>query len=506
MTSDLQRPEPFHTVLMARFTPYYEWPSKVEGLGVLHLDPRNSRLGKRNYKYTQAEIAEELLRNSDVQEIATSIARDGYFPMEQMVGYIDSGDGLKYIVEGNRRLLACKLIKEPRKAPIEYRRFFERLAKRADVRQIVRVRVLWAPNRESAWKMIVRKHTKSTMKDWKPIMQANFYLQPLEEGYSIAEASELLGVTESDIRSARFATQLYTAAQELEMAENLKERVSNPYKFELSTLMRFVDKKEGKAFLGVEADPEGNAMLKTSPSNFKKRFDKVVTDISRDGGESSRTLNSSEDVRRYIKERTGLSSIAPTNKNGSSPLLIQPLAIEPAADTSGPVQPAANRKGGGERTPIGLFLFSSIQIQHVHARIRAIAKELSEISPSRHPNASALLLRTFLELSTYAFLKDSGELDRWKGEKISKGEPKSRVTYWVPEFREMINRIINEHLLSDAQLIRSLGLYINDKHTSAPLFYHMNQFVHNGNWHPSEERLRFIWNEMAAYARAVNAR
>lgn len=480
---------------MSILNAYSDWPSKLEGIGTLNFDPHNPRLSRRGHQYTQQEIVAELLEYSDVRKIASSIANDGYMPVEQLIGFQDEA-GTKYILEGNRRLADVKLIKEPRKAPMQYRSYFLRLHKRADLKQLTRLRVLWAPDRDSAWRLIVKKHTVASIVDWRPIMKANSYMQALDAGYSVEEAADVLGVTVADVKQARFNTQLYAAAQELDLDESLKEIVDNPYEFAQSTLERITNTNAGRRFLGIEMGADGAALLTTSRREFDMRLKRIVTDLSREQGETSRTINKAEQVAQYLKERTGFSANAP-GASGRHPLLSsKPTAASTAGRPADPPKPPKRRRL--PKKPLGLIP-EEFQLPFANDRLEAILKELKDLSPATHPNACALLLRTFLELSTYLFLKDRNELEVWKREL-----PAPRPD-WIPEFRPMLKRIVEKRLLSDAQLIKSLALHLQDVQYK-PVFAQLNNFVHNHTYIANEARLREIWNDLAPFAAAVNLR
>ncbi|MDQ3192776.1 MAG: hypothetical protein M3Q58_14370 [Bacteroidota bacterium] len=80
---------------------YSEWSSRKERLGALFLDPQNPRLPKKDKPYTQNEIINELVNHSDVKAIASSIAANGYYPLEQLIILKDPADEKKYVLEGN---------------------------------------------------------------------------------------------------------------------------------------------------------------------------------------------------------------------------------------------------------------------------------------------------------------------------------------------------------------------------------------------------------------------
>jgi hypothetical protein len=75
----------------------------------LLFDPRNPRLrGEDNEDLTQQLIFELLWRDFAVDEVATSIAANGYFTYEPM--FVVHEDGNLTVVEGNRRLAALKAL------------------------------------------------------------------------------------------------------------------------------------------------------------------------------------------------------------------------------------------------------------------------------------------------------------------------------------------------------------------------------------------------------------
>lgn len=417
-------------------------------------------------------------------------------PVEQLLGYQDE-DGKKIILEGNRRLVAVKLIKDPKKAPPEYQSYFKRLNKQADLKELTRLRVLWAPDRDSAWKLIVKKHTVASMVDWRPIMKANFYMQALDAGYSVDEAASRMGVSEADVKQARFNTQLYAAAQELELDEGLKQIVQNPYEFAQSTLERITNMHIGKQFLGVSMDKEGNVVLNTTRREFDQRLKKIVTDLSiAEGGETSRTINKASEVETYLRKRTGFSITAPVASGKHTMLSPTPAKAHTSTNTSSTQK--SHQKKRGPRKQLGLIP-ASFELKHKNERLEKILKELKDLSPATHPNACALLLRTFLELSTYLYLKDRNELTVWKNE-----TPNVRAD-WTPDFRPMLQRIVRKHLISDAQILRSLSLHLQDAQYK-PVFAQLNSFVHNHTYMPTEGRLVDIWTELAPFAAEVNTR
>ena len=82
----------------------------------LHLDLRNPRLGRPSVD-TEAEAMTRLLKEfgPKIVGLARSIAEHGLNPTESWA--IVQEDGKYVVLEGNRRLVACRLLDNPNKAP-----------------------------------------------------------------------------------------------------------------------------------------------------------------------------------------------------------------------------------------------------------------------------------------------------------------------------------------------------------------------------------------------------
>ena len=77
-------------------------------LGELFFDSKNPRLVEADQPQNQKEILRVLWREFAVDEIALSIAANGYFPYEPL--FAAKEDGRLVVVEGNRRLAAVRLL------------------------------------------------------------------------------------------------------------------------------------------------------------------------------------------------------------------------------------------------------------------------------------------------------------------------------------------------------------------------------------------------------------
>ncbi len=130
-------------------------PLDVDGLS---LDPKNPRLAQElgpEEKPDQEALLQILWRRMSVDEVALSIAANGYFPTEQLHA-VAEGDRL-VVVEGNRRLAAVKLLRDPQLCTRLKVRGLPELDRDA-IEKLRTVPVVLSETREDLWQYIGYKH------------------------------------------------------------------------------------------------------------------------------------------------------------------------------------------------------------------------------------------------------------------------------------------------------------------------------------------------------------
>jgi len=77
----------------------------------LHFDIRNPRYGPRSRRFKdETEILDEIVGSFGVRDLLSSLAVNGYFASEPLVGIKEArGNGIR-VMEGNRRLAACLIL------------------------------------------------------------------------------------------------------------------------------------------------------------------------------------------------------------------------------------------------------------------------------------------------------------------------------------------------------------------------------------------------------------
>ena len=220
----------------------------------LLLDIKNPRLASGDGGDTQEDLLRVLWTEMAVDEVAFSIAANGFFREEPLLvipgDEVKGGKGKFIVVEGNRRLAAVLLLcdaklRDKLKATelpiIDSKR-------RADLNTVP---VFRYPDRESLWTFCGFRHINGA-KPWDAFSKAQ-YVATVHEQYGVPldEIAKKIGDRHATVK------RLYRGYKVLEQAEqragfSKEDRVRN--KFYFSHLYTAVDQIEFQKFLGIDGD------------------------------------------------------------------------------------------------------------------------------------------------------------------------------------------------------------------------------------------------------------
>lgn len=453
---------------------YKNWKESNLPPAKLTLDKLNPRLPDMGKNPSEINIIQELVENDKVYELAQSITKNGYLPGEYV--FACKEDGKTIVVEGNRRVAACKLLINPDIAPSAFRSRFRSLVSGFDISEIATLSVFMAPNRNVLAPLIVSKHTEPTIEHWEPLMKANFYARQVLAGASIDSLSKNLNVPSSEIKKALIRYQVYEKAKALKLSSKARAVVEDPREFNMTTLARIFEKPIGKTFLGISLDNKGVLKFKISKKVLDKRLRRIVEDIAT-GVKNSRDLNTDEEIKKYLEQIKG----------GKITLEVRK-----------PKQISA-KNGVPSRIGVGLI---PLNLRHSisNSRLLAILEELQKpILVKKYSNACSVLLRVFLELATYEYLKKLEELPRLKAELAKKGRHNPAT---FPELINMLRWIVSKDLLSDDHVKQKLKNWIS-KNSKTPILDDLNLYVHNSITIPDEPTLRKQWKELEEFFKLI---
>lgn len=459
------------------------WDTKRIATANLHLDAKNPRLGRETTSRAPREIIQYLFEHDKAMEVAESIATRGYFPNEPLLAIKE--DGRYVVVEGNRRLAALKALREPGLLEGSLQRQVERFARRiTDPQSIANVPVTIAPNRRATDRQIAGRHIGTPVLPWQAENRASFILDKLAEGYDNDELQDELGFSAADIQKARQTRAIADMARSLDLPDEVKAKLDNPRAKLFTTLERIFESSVGRDYLKVEPNPDHGIQGTTTKGEFVRGFKKLVTDIAL-GKQSSRTLNTNEQIKAYFDGWN--KNELPSKKKGS----FVPADIVSGTSVASPSvtsSPQPSRKSKQESRTV---IPKDLKVRFGSERLIDIRRELTRLRRDEYPNAGAVLLRVFFELSVIEYLERIGDL---KGiiQKLEQKEGR-KLPFGIPSLRQLVPEIIavaKKHLsVADLKKIEKAVRY----DAGAPFtISDLHAFVHSQDF-PSERDTKQFW-------------
>jgi hypothetical protein len=459
------------------------WQTKRFSVTGLFLDAKNPRLGRETSKRAPREIIQYLFEHDKALEVAESIATRGYFPNEPLLVIREKDRHV--VVEGNRRLAALKALHEPALLEGRLERQIERLARRVtDPELIARVPVIIAPSRRATDRQIAGRHIGTPVLAWQAENRASFILEKLDEGYDNKALLDELGFSAADIQKARQTRAIADMARSLQLPEEVMAKIENPRAKLFTTIERVLDSSAGRDFFKIKSDADHGIRGTTTRVEFARAFSKLVTEVAL-GKQSSRTLNTNDDIRKYLSS-WGADERPQTKQGTFVPSdLIKGRSVASSARKSEVAVPAKNAKQISKTV-----LPRDFKVRYGNDRLIDIHRELTKLKRADFPNAGAVLLRVFFELAVMNYLERTGELAKLIEELKAKG----KMPHSTPAMRQIIPVItrIAKRSLSDADATKVEKAMRNDP--AAPFTLNdLHAFVHQSGDLPGERDILQFW-------------
>ena len=219
----------------------------------LRLDRENPRLTGRSSQAMDEEIIAQLYRSADLGELLQSIAANGYLDIEPLVVMYDIEHQGFTVLEGNRRLAAIRLLREPELSEkiksidgisISIPEMVSSLRDTLNLVSVYRV-----DNREDARSFIGFKHINGPAK-WNPYAKArfaaNWYKTEKENGVTLEQIAGAIGDQHATIK--RMVWAIYVLDQAIEVKKfDIEDR--NSIKFNFSHLYTALARSQYMEFL-----------------------------------------------------------------------------------------------------------------------------------------------------------------------------------------------------------------------------------------------------------------
>lgn len=239
----------------------------------LRLDPRNPRLSSYDVGNSQAEMLRVLWRELAVDEVALSIAANGFFPEEPLLiipetkGKSDPQKDVFVVIEGNRRLAAVLLLRDP---ALRTRLKVDLPQLEADaLARIEKLPVSIYQDRKELWEYLGFRHINGP-KEWDAYSKAQ-YVAMVHENYKIdlEEIARRIGDRHAFVKRIYRG---YLLTKQAEQQAGFDKDDINKNRFNFSHLYTAAAEREFQEFLGITAQNslEPNAVPKEKIPELKE--------------------------------------------------------------------------------------------------------------------------------------------------------------------------------------------------------------------------------------------
>ncbi|HFG2241940.1 TPA: hypothetical protein ACGF8Y_003197, partial [Vibrio cholerae] len=284
----------------------------------LDLDLSNPRLAgivKRQAITTQKDAIVALANSSEIHSLCQSIVHNGFHPDEVLIAVEDETgkQNRVTVIEGNRRLSACKILLKPSllKGTSDFNKF-NRLVKNPNykdaVESIKRLSVVILNSRGDAAAYIASKHTSDSIKRWSPYTQGAYLYGFLREYKTVENIKLVLNGTmlKSKIKEKLMHYELTEEILNLECwnTEELDFLMSGIDKLNVGAIIRFISSSEFmNSICEVKVTEKGQLSITSRPSSKvivnQCVFCKILEKLSRDALISER-LNTRQENKEAM--------------------------------------------------------------------------------------------------------------------------------------------------------------------------------------------------------------
>ena len=445
------------------------------------LNPEEQHVNLRDYI---EDIIEEAGDKGSFMDLIRSIATNGFIPADPIVVWKDGKNDRYYVAEGNRRVLALKLLRDPSKAPREIRGTVTRLTNIWE--RIDKIYVNIAPTFEDAeWYISQRNSTSSIQQKWSRLQQMR-WIESLYDKY--ADDPELLmqksSMSISDIEQIIRYIRLLNLVNEEQVKNALTEmeyKAATAHTFPITIFERFFNLTKVREKWGFDFD--GTKISFKNKSGFLTAFTEVIRRIvsnKQDYKLDTRNISAGE-------IESLLAQLPQVDVNTSDPYEVGAKTdVEPEAEeqTENPAPKPKPRslKGNLNRNKLILECY---HLNTTEARLNQLFGELKRLSINSYTSVSAAAVRIFLELAVLDYIQSEGLEAQMRQDfkcDFKKIILKSRIDYLSRKSRlkdnskvcKILKDLINE---KETYTLDILNGYVHSKDTE-----YLNKLYLNGFW------------------------
>ncbi|MEW9709608.1 hypothetical protein ABRS97_10395, partial [Paenibacillus sp. SI92] len=325
---------------------YSDWKEITVNVAEVLLDYDNPRVFIQSP--TQENLLNFLANEENAIELAKQIKSNRGLPLaEKPVLTIENG---RYVVlEGNRRISACKLLLEP--SLLSNKNLGKILLIDLEMKNYLKnLPVVLAPDRNSAEAFITMRHSgDKSVKKWSTIAFIKRFVSRFKKGETISDMAKILDETPSTIKNGiRFFSFLEFVRNEIDWSEDEKQMLAI-YKLETTKLDRFLPfSRKAKSVLKIDFTEDHDVITDLPMEKFKEALKIIISRVYLKNGTKDEIDTRTKMENVFNAEIIEICKVPQIDNSGK--LEEESGTIENSIGGEDTVGPGASVEGSGEDT------------------------------------------------------------------------------------------------------------------------------------------------------------
>ena len=448
----------------------------------LLLDTNNPRLigyRKQGKLKNEKDIINVMLSNYSIKDLIASILTNGYHPDEVLFSIpCENGSNKRVIVEGNRRLTACKILKKPDILKgTNYSYLISRIKNHKNyftaVDTIKKINIVELENRAAARAYIASKHTKESIKRWSVYTQGAYYIDLLNEFNTINEVRASINniVSSSRVKSVILFSRITDKILELEtLTHEEKDLIlSDIDNAKVEAILRLIQRSEFREKIGIiTLNSFGELITKKISSTA---FNYILAQMARDAHftkDLTTRQENDEKVNQYIsklitiaekflpcdedesdlpEEEINLDLSDNDDESEENPLESAPVDVVHEKDEIHPIKATVRKNKQNV-----YLLDKKTAFTNDHKKIDDLIEEAKRLHSIRFKHSAILLSRTLIQIILSHLIKQSNLHNDYKNKSTFKYlELDSLLDFFSNNFTKLFP---DENNIQDIKLIK----------------------------------------------------
>lgn len=441
----------------------------VISISQLLLDFQNPRLPETQFSQHDAIRAMAFAQTEKILALAQHIVENGTNPANLPIVMPSDSEGMFFVLDGNRRVTALKLLESPLLA--------EGIFNKSSLEKLKKLSVKFVKNPITKLNCIVVTDRK----------QADLWIQLIHRGQNDGAGLVPWDGQVAARYDARKTGSKSSALQVLDfvkenatLAEDTQKSIVSG-KFPITSLERLIQTPYVRKKLGIDLQ-DGTIKITFPHDEILKGLSRIVDDL----GTGHVTVS---DIKRQDQRIDYMNSFEKNELPDDSTELDTPLPLElPITERKFDANP---KKAGGKSKNRSTLIPKECKLviagESLH-RINNIYLELKKIAIDEFPNSCAVMMRVFIELSTDHFLLEKQIMQELQIDNTSLALKIKSVADYFEQ-----NKLMNKNQLATVKKLSS-GQSMFVASTKS-----LNSFVHNPYYSPVASELKIGWDDLQLF-------